>query len=626
MVIAPSMVYTITIPPALNDVANLSTDCGDLTMLSGAIEMTSNSSLLGGFTCSINIAGDSYLVALTNATFMWYPSIYLPPDISHPPISVEVGKSLSPIILPQISIFVNDLISVPNIIFSASPALPPGISFFNGSIVGKPTVSGVTTVTISAVDVFSMLSTPLGDYTFNVYAPHTAVSLSKSSITAIVLSSILGMVILVLLVVLLRIRRRNSRPFDFRPIMQAADLSIFGGKEIPLEMPRTNVTILAVIGKGNFGEVSRGMIHEYRGNKDVDVAVKVLHPGPDAANARILLLEEAVVMAQFHHKNVVKLIGVVTIGNPILVVMEFCASGALDSCLKEYVLEDLNRYHIALDCAAGLAYLASRKFIHRDIAARNILLTEDFTAKIADFGMSRETKDDKDYYTSKGGQLPIRWSAPECLEERKFSEQSDVWSFGILMYEIWTNGIIPYHGWRNEKVWVQVLGGYRLPCPPGCPKAMHDIMARCWLDAGERPPFSALVIQIETFIENLDTPRRLPRRSTDFAATVRRTTLASLPTLTEVEGPPATFEAMHHYQSDSLIPVELSNDRRASIPQSLESRSSTSRLIYDIPDEELALERHAIIHTNEHHYADMVRLPARRGLASYFALGASIAR
>ena len=196
-------------------------------------------------------------------------------------------------------------------------------------------------------------------------------------------------------------------------------------------------------------------------------------------------------MAQFDHGNVVKLVGVVTVGAPLLVVMEYCSLGSLDAYVKVIDTSDRKKVQIAADCAAGMAYLASRKFIHRDLAARNIFLDSDARAKIGDFGMSREAVG-RDYYLSKGGQLPIRWTAPECLEEHKFSEQSDVWSFGILLYELWTRAELPYKGWRNEKVWVQVLGGYRLESPADCPTEVYWLMMSCWKDAGSRPPFATL--------------------------------------------------------------------------------------------------------------------------------------
>ena len=113
--------------------------------------------------------------------------------------------------------------------------------------------------------------------------------------------------------------------------------------------------------------------------------------------------------------------------------------------------------------------------------------------------MSRETVG-KDYYLSKGGQIPIRWTAPECLEEHKFSEQSDVWSFGILLFELWTKAATPYAGWRNEKVWVQVLGGYRLPSPAKCPIDIYQIMSECWKEPGERPGFAAILQNLENIL------------------------------------------------------------------------------------------------------------------------------
>ena len=95
------------------------------------------------------------------------------------------------------------------------------------------------------------------------------------------------------------------------------------------------------------------------------------------------------------------------------------------------------------------------------------------------FSLAREQEEDT-YYRSKGGNLPVRWSAPEALEDRKFSEASEIWSFGILMYEVWTKGALPYQGMHNQKVWVQVSNGYRLPKPDGCSQEVYDLMLKCW--------------------------------------------------------------------------------------------------------------------------------------------------
>jgi serine/threonine protein kinase len=222
----------------------------------------------------------------------------------------------------------------------------------------------------------------------------------------------------------------------------------------------------------------------------------VLHASLDAD--RTSLLQEAALMAQFECERVVGLVGVVTVGMPLMVVIEFCEHGSLDRYLRKTTLTELERLGLAGDCAEGLAYLASRKFVHRDIAARNVLLNSERRAKISDFGLSRETSENSPYYRSKGGEIPVRWTAPEALEAQKFSPASDCWSFGVLMYEIWTKGELPYKGMGNQKVWVEVQSGYRLPCPEDCATDIHSMMLECWhTDPASRPAMSSFVERIQ---------------------------------------------------------------------------------------------------------------------------------
>ena len=231
--------------------------------------------------------------------------------------------------------------------------------------------------------------------------------------------------------------------------------------------------------------------------------MKVLHRrGAESLVARESLLSEASLMAQFDNDNVVRLIGVVTVGDPMLVVLEYCELGSLES----FLINDADvgaavQLKVAIDCAKGMEYLASLRFVHRDLASRNVLLDSTMAAKIGDFGLSRERDETKGYYSSHGGALPIRWTAPEALESSKFTEKSDVWSFGILLHEIWTKAILPYNGMTNDKVWVKVMEGYRLPCPLGCPGEIYSIMKSCWQDAVLRPTFAELVKIISTLSE-----------------------------------------------------------------------------------------------------------------------------
>jgi serine/threonine protein kinase len=269
------------------------------------------------------------------------------------------------------------------------------------------------------------------------------------------------------------------------------DIQDANGPRKPREIKRDTIRLLDELGHGNFGTVNKATLAEIRGQPGYTVAVKVLHQGNGVDTTA--LLQEAAVMAQFQHDRVVGLIGVITAGSPIMVVMEYCEHGALNNYLARSRLSLRRQLVIASDCADGLAYLASRRFVHRDIAARNVLVSSDKRAKIADFGLSRETNA-SDYYRARGGQMPIRWTAPEALEEGKFTTASDVWSFGILMYEIWTQGATPYGEIQSlQMVHIMVVNGYRLTCPEGCPLDVHAVMMECWhAEPINRPSFPEL--------------------------------------------------------------------------------------------------------------------------------------
>ena len=334
---------------------------------------------------------------------------------------------------------------------------------------------------------------------------NSAPATSFSSIIGGSVGGALGFFLLIVIVIVVIARHKRyqiqAKAFNFALMVveSTQDIEPTVARNIPREIKRPAVRVIEVLGKGNFGEVSKGFLSEHSDLPGYLVAIKVLHQTSDSAGARTELLTEASVMAQFNHLNIVCLIGVVTKGDPLMVVLEYCEKGALDSFLDKNETSTGQKLHIASACAEGLEYLSSLKFIHRDIASRNVLLGADMTAKIADFGMSRASKD-KNYYVSKGGALAVRWTAPEALEHQKFSEKSDVWSYGILLYEIWTKAKLPYDGMNNQKVWIEVAGGYRLPCPDGCLKEIHGIMQHCWDEPSSRPPFSKIVELIDVVI------------------------------------------------------------------------------------------------------------------------------
>ena len=312
---------------------------------------------------------------------------------------------------------------------------------------------------------------------------------------------VLVLILIVVVVLLRRARANEMRPQDFNVIFEMLNgLSVDDetGPRKPREIKREHIKIFETLGKGNFGEVSKGVLTEHRGAPGYLVAIKVLRASLGAD--RTSLLQEAAVMAQFECERVVGLVGVVTVGAPLMVVIEYCEHGSLDRYLRTQALSEGDRLLIAGDCAEGLTYLASRRFVHRDIAARNVLVSSERRAKISDFGLSRETSGKSDYYRSKGGQIPVRWTAPEALEEHKFSSASDCWSFGVLVYEIWTKGELPYKDMTNERLHVAVQAGYRLVRPDDCSPEIYEIMLHCWhADPNCRPAMSSLVERLRTY-------------------------------------------------------------------------------------------------------------------------------
>lgn len=217
------------------------------------------------------------------------------------------------------------------------------------------------------------------------------------------------------------------------------------------------------------------------------------------------------------HPNVVSLIGVVTKGLPLMLLVSFCEKGSLLAVLREGA--EFNRpvdvgtkIQVAIDIAKGMAHLSALSFVHRDLAARNCLLDSQYSCKVADFGLSRGTKaletngqmeggnlDNKenDYYRSKTGIFPVRWSAPEAMEELKFTSASDVWSFGVVLAEIFYDGRQPYAGCDNAAVMNMVMRGERLSQPPECPEYVYAVMLECWNSVStSRPSFQLLASKL----------------------------------------------------------------------------------------------------------------------------------
>lgn len=252
---------------------------------------------------------------------------------------------------------------------------------------------------------------------------------------------------------------------------------------------KDELTLGSILGKGDFGDVYEG---KYKGKK---VAVKSVKDRSKAAQS---FLAEASVMTALNHKNLIKLLGVMiprsSTNEPIYVVLEFMTKGALLEYLRSRgrtIVKPVNLLDFARDIADGMAYLEKKKLVHRDLAARNILISDDDTAKVSDFGLARDSS-----FNLQGGKFPVKWTAPEALKESKFSNKSDVWSYGITLWEMWSFGRVPYPRVPVKDLLAKIMKGHRMTAPEGCDPNVYKLMQRCWLqNPVERPSFRDILVQ-----------------------------------------------------------------------------------------------------------------------------------
>uniref|UniRef100_A0A8C5SNX4 Tyrosine-protein kinase receptor n=1 Tax=Laticauda laticaudata TaxID=8630 RepID=A0A8C5SNX4_LATLA len=271
------------------------------------------------------------------------------------------------------------------------------------------------------------------------------------------------------------------------------------------EVPREKIVLLQELGQGSFGMVYEGIAKDIvKGEAGTRVAVKTVNESA-SLRERIEFLNEASVMKGFSCHHVVRLLGVVSKGQPTLVVMELMAHGDLKSYLRSLRPDAENNpgrppptlqemIQMAAEIADGMAYLNAKKFVHRDLAARNCMVAEDFTVKIGDFGMTRDIYE-TDYYRKGGkGLLPVRWMAPESLKDGVFTAYSDVWSFGVVLWEISSLAEQPYQGLSNEQVLKFVMDGGCLEWPENCAERLHNLMQMCWqYNPKMRPSFIEII-------------------------------------------------------------------------------------------------------------------------------------
>ncbi|KAM8867672.1 ephrin type-A receptor 2-like isoform 1-T1 [Synchiropus picturatus] len=341
--------------------------------------------------------------------------------------------------------------------------------------------------------------------------------------STIVMAALVGVAVILLVIVavlLLRRRRLNSHrgggPEDpyfstdqLKPLKTYVDPHMYEDPNIAIqkfvkEIDPNSISKQKVVGVGEFGEVFWGVM-KTPARGDVPVAIKTLKPGY-SEKQRQEFLSEASIMGQFSHPNIIRLEGVVTKFKHAMIVTEYMENGALDTYLKDRDGEIPSYQLVGMlrGIAAGMKYLSDMSYVHRDLAARNVLVNSNLECKVSDFGLSRVLEDDAEgTYTTRGGKIPIRWTAPEAIAYRKFTSASDVWSFGIVMWEVMAFGERPYWDMSNHEVMKAINEAFRLPAPMECPSTIYQLMLQCWQhDRSKRPRFTDIVNILEKLLRS----------------------------------------------------------------------------------------------------------------------------
>ncbi|XP_067307381.1 ephrin type-A receptor 4 [Pseudorasbora parva] len=369
---------------------------------------------------------------------------------------------------------------------------------------------------------YGEFSAPFEFSTNTVAAP--VVGGVMSSAVLLLLVAGCGVVLLLILIITFIITKRRSKysktkqaedknpkpgvriyvdPFTYEDPNQAI-------REFAKEINTSCIKIEKVIGIGEFGEVCSGRL-KLPGKREICVAIKTLKAG-FTEQQRLDFLSEASVIGQFDHPNIIHLEGVVTKCKPVMIITEYMENGSLDMFLRKNDgrFTVIQLVGILRGIASGMKYLSDMSYVHRDLAARNILVNSNLVCKVSDFGMSRVLEDEPEgAYTTRGGKIPIRWTAPEAIMYRKFTSASDVWSYGVVMWEVMSYGERPYWDMSNQDVIKAIEEGYRLPPPMECPLALHQLMLECWMrERADRPKFSQIVNMLDKLIRNPATLKR----------------------------------------------------------------------------------------------------------------------
>lgn len=290
-----------------------------------------------------------------------------------------------------------------------------------------------------------------------------------------------------------------------------------------LEYPRNNIIYVKDLGQGAFGRVFQAKAPGLLPGADYTlVAVKMLKDDA-TAEMQVDFEREACLLAEHDHPNIVKLLGVCAVGSPMCLLFEFMARGDLNEFLRScspFVPQQRTNFQpnadqlshpellgIAQQIAAGMVYLSELKFVHRDLATRNCLIDNNMVVKIADFGLSHKIYLQDYYKGDEHDAIPIRWMPLESILYNKYTVESDVWAFGVVLWEIFSFAMQPYYGMNHEEVVKYIKEGNLLSCPDNTPLVVYNLMRRCWnRKPCERPSFNQIYHAIEQIQHDYECP------------------------------------------------------------------------------------------------------------------------
>ncbi|XP_067112390.1 ephrin type-A receptor 7 [Osmerus mordax] len=303
------------------------------------------------------------------------------------------------------------------------------------------------------------------------------------------------------------------------------------------ELDNSCIKIERIVHTGDFGEVCRGCL-KLPSKRELPVAIKTLRAGCSDKQRRSFL-SEAGILGQFDHSNIIRLEGVITSGNTMMIVVESMSNGALDSFLRKHEgqLSVFQMMDVLAGVASGMKYLTEMGFVHRRLAAHKVLVNANLGCKVSGFRPLQEEKMEQVYTTLHGGKSVVLWSAPEAIQYHRYSSASDVWSFGIVMWEVMSYGERPYWDMGNQDVIKAIEDGFRLPAPLNCPPHLHQLMLDCWQkERAERPTFSQVHSALSKSIRSPDGigSSTLARRTLGSSISLAERTLPSFPTFNSV--------------------------------------------------------------------------------------------